>query len=157
MNNNSLYPLFFLFTVVFVIVAVIRTCNKDSEEKPFSVEQTSYDTRPIITIPKDNNDTVSSMTTTDSTSTTAPAPVKSTDNSESPTPSQRRAAREPNAYDEGYMQGYEDGESDAISEDGWQASYDSECHYKGSDRRQYKNGYDDGYGDGYYDNKSGEE
>ena len=156
MNNNSLYPLFFLFTVVFVIVAVIRTCDKDSEEKPFSVEQTSHDTRPIITIPKDNNDTVSRAAVDSTTPSTATA--KYTDNSESPTPSQRRAAREPNAYDEGYMQGYEDGESDAISEDGWQASYDDDdCNYHGSNRHEYQNGYEDGYDAGYYDNKDGED
>lgn len=56
------------------------------------------------------------------------------------------------AYEKGYERGYEDGEEDAVDGNGYEASFDEYCHYKGKQRHEYEEGYEEGYETGYFDN-----
>lgn len=55
-------------------------------------------------------------------------------------------------YQEGYDRGYEDGEDDALSRNGYEGQYDDSCRYKGKKRKEYQLGYAEGYEAGFYDN-----
>ena len=52
-----------------------------------------------------------------------------------------------------YENGYDDGEDDAVMNNGFGGQFDDECNYKGKKKEEYKNGYEEGYEAGYYDNK----
>lgn len=56
-------------------------------------------------------------------------------------------------YQEGYDQGYADGEDDAINHNGWQDEYNPITNYKGQKRKDFLTGYDEGYINGYDDNR----
>lgn len=53
-------------------------------------------------------------------------------------------------YDEGYDQGMEDGYNDGM-ENVRGDSYDDDCNYKGTNRREYELGYEEGYEVGFDD------
>lgn len=60
-------------------------------------------------------------------------------------------------YQLGYDRGYNDGEDDAISSNGWQGQYDDSNNFKGQKKEDYELGYCEGYEAGYDDNFEGED
>jgi hypothetical protein len=60
-------------------------------------------------------------------------------------------------YEEGYEKSYDDGEDDAVMDNGWGGQYDDECRYTGRRKKDYQLGYEECYEAGYYDNKDSDE
>ena len=140
-NNRYTYIAFLLFTV-----AVFSGCssNSRSEKKESSVEDNTYEQM------ESSYDYTPTSETYTSTSTVQETPQ--IDQKMSEEVLKVAASTISRWYQEGYDRGYEDGEYDALSRNGYEGQYDDSCRYKGKKRKEYQLGYAEGYEAGFYDN-----
>lgn len=155
--------------LIFVIVSMLYSCTNNKKAQPISIEDSIevqesatedvYEqSKEYMLEQKDNNN---ETFLEEHSETVISQPIVTIQQKKEPASNSEeqykplKKIRISRAYQLGYDRGYEDGEDDALTGNGWEGQFDDSNNFKGQAKKDYELGYCEGYEAGYDDNFEG--